>query len=526
MKRTLSIIFLLLQVIISAGHLSAQSNSARLKEVIEIISSRYIDTVNIPNLVDNAIAKTVLELDPHSTFIPADQVEAANESLSSSFEGIGIEYLMMDDTLTVQTVITEGPSFSAGILPGDKFIRADGRTIAGVSLPTTAIQKLLRGKKGTKVKIDLLRKGINDTLSYVITRDKIPVKSVDAAYMPEPGIVYVKLGRFAMESPLEVIKSIYDLSSEYPDGVILDLRGNFGGYLHSAGLVANIFLSEGQLIFYTEGLNSPRIDFTARKQGLYPYGPLVVLVDENSASSSEIVAGAIQDWDRGVVIGRRTFGKGLVQRTFTLSDGSQINLTIARYHTPSGRVIQAPYEAGKREEYYRHQYTDRYASGEIFSRDSIRVNDSLEFTTLKLERKIYGGGGIIPDLFVPRDTTGITPYYTSLVLRGIINDFVNRYVDAHRAAFDPALSFEKFYANYDLEEELLAGLIEHARTLGLSPDYEQISSSLELIHTQLKALLARSLYGNTAYYRVINKEHDLEFASAMEVIKKQTSPWR
>ncbi|HKM13165.1 MAG TPA: S41 family peptidase [Bacteroidales bacterium] len=519
MKRTITIILVLSLTVLLAPRLSAQSQSSRLKEVLEIINSKYIDTVNIHHLVDNAISKTLLELDPHSTFIPADQVFSANESLNSSFEGIGIEYLMIDDTLTVQSVVTDGPSDSAGILPGDKFIRADGRTIAGVAMSTTAIQKLLRGRKGTKVTIELIRKGISDTLSYVIIRDKIPIISVDAAYMPEPGIVYVRLSRFAMESPLEVTRSIHTLSEEYPNGVILDLRGNFGGYLYSAGMVANIFLSGGQLIFYTEGLNSPRRDFNAYGNGLYPYGPLVLLVDENSASSSEIVAGAIQDWDRGVIIGRRTFGKGLVQRAFNLSDGSQIHLTIARYHTPSGRVIQAPYEQGKRDEYYRHQYSDRYASGEIFSRDSIKVDDSLEFTTLKLQRKIYGGGGIIPDFFVPRDTSGVTPYYTALMLRGLIHGFINRYVDAHRADFDPAIPFEEFYANYNLGDELLAGLIEYARTSGLEPDYDQLSSSLSLISTQLKALLSRSLYGNTAYYRVINMENDPEFALALEVIR-------
>ncbi len=519
MKRTVTIILALLLAAMSAPRLYAQSQSARLKEALDIIKSKYIDTINIHHLTDNAISKTLLELDPHSTFIPADQVAAVNESLSSSFEGIGIEYLMIDDTLTVQSVVTDGPSDSSGILPGDKFIRADGQTIAGVSLPTTAIQKLLRGKKGTKVKIDLLRQGICDTISYVITRDKIPVRSVDAAYMPEPGIVYVRLSRFAMDSPLEVTRSLHDLSKEYPKGVILDLRGNFGGYLHSAGLVANIFLSAGQLIFYTEGLNSPRRDFKASRTGLYPLGPLVLLVDENSASASEIVAGAIQDWDRGVIVGRRTFGKGLVQHAFNLSDGSQLNLTVARYHTPSGRVIQAPYKDGKRDEYYRHQYSDRYASGEMFSRDSIKVDDSLEFTTLKLKRKIYGGGGIIPDIFVPRDTSDITPYYTSLVLRGFINGFINRYVDAHRQDFDPDIPFEEFYASYNLEEELLTGVMEYARTSGLEPDHDQIASSQKLISTQLKALLSRALYGNTAYYRVINMEYDREFAMAMEVIR-------
>ncbi|NLX41540.1 MAG: S41 family peptidase [Bacteroidales bacterium] len=520
MKRTVTIILALLLAAMSVPRLSAQPQSARVKEALDIIKSKYIDTVNIHHLVDNAISKTLLELDPHSSFIPADQVASANESLSSSFEGIGIEYLMIDDTLTVQSVVTDGPSDSAGILPGDKFIRADGQAIAGVSLPATAIQKLLRGKKGTKVIIELLRQGISDTLSYVITRDRIPVRSVDAAYMPEPGIVYVRLSRFAMESPLEVTRCIHDLSRDYPRGVILDLRGNFGGYLHSAGMVANIFLSSGQLIFYTEGLNSPRLDFSARKDGLYPFGPLVLLVDENSASSSEIVAGAIQDWDRGVIIGRRTFGKGLVQRTFKLSDGSQLNLTVARYHTPSGRVIQAPYEEGKRDEYYSHQYSDRYTSGEMFSRDSIKVDDSLEFTTLNLKRKIYGGGGIIPDIFVPRDTSGITPYYRSLVLRGFINGFINRYVDMHRADFDPEMPFEEFYASYNLEDELLAGLIKYARESGLEPNYDHISSSLKLISTQLKALLSRSIYGSTAYYRVINMENDREFSVAMEVIKK------
>jgi carboxyl-terminal processing protease len=520
MRRTVTIMLALLLATMSVPKLSAQSQSARFKEALDIINSRYIDTVNINHLVDNAISKTLLELDPHSTFIPADQVSSANESLSSSFEGIGIEYLMIDDTLTVQSVVTDGPSDSAGIIPGDKFIRVDGQTIAGVSLPTNAMQKLLRGKKGTKVRIDLLRKGITDILSFVITRDIIPVRSVDAAYIPEPGIVYVRLSRFALESPLEVTRCIYNLSKEYPKGVILDLRGNFGGYLQSAGMVANIFLSAGQLIFYIEGLNSPRRDFNASGNGLYPSGPLVVLVDENSASSSEIVAGAIQDWDRGMIIGRRTFGKGLVQRAFNLSDGSQINLTIARYHTPSGRVIQAPYEEGKRDEYFRQQYSGRYANGEIFSRDSIKVDNSLEFTTLKLNRKIYGGGGIIPDIFVPRDTSGITPYYTALVLRGYINGFINRYVDVHRADFDTTIPFEEFYADYNLGDELLAGLIEYARTAGLEPDYTEISSSLSLISTQLKALLSRSLYGNTAYHRVINMENDREFALAMEVIRQ------
>lgn len=481
------------------------------------ITNSYIDTTNSDDLTDKAISEVLSALDPHSVYIPAKDVQKANEQLDGSFEGVGIEFAIINDTLTVQGTIPGGPCESVGVRAGDKFIYVDGEYISGSTLTNDKVHSYLRGPKGTKVEIKALRKGVADTLLFNVTRDKIPITSVDAAYLVEEDLLYVKLSRFALTSTREVLESMR-LCKMYPKGIILDLRGNSGGYLHIALQLCNLFLEDGQTILYTEGLNSPRRDEVANGMGIYQKGQLVVLIDEGSASASEIVAGAMQDWDRATIIGRRSFGKGLVQQMFTLPDGAQMRLTTARYHTPSGRVIQTPYQEGHREEYYKKSL-ERYLSGELFGKDTLQYPDSLKFKTLKKGRTVYGGGGITPDIFIPRDTTGMSKYYIALINRGLMTEYLNDYCDSHRDSLSAVYpDFDTFYAKYDLADNLFNGLIEYASKNGLEYNEAEALEARRLIDIRNKALIARSLFDLNGYFKVINREDDPEFKKALEVI--------
>ncbi len=517
MKRLTLILLLLTSSLAlhAQGEAGMMRNAEKIARALFYIQQHYVDTVDIDKAVDAMLKGLMDRLDPHSTYIPRDEVEATNEPLDGSFEGVGIEFTLMADTLVIQAVIGGGPAESVGLRAGDRIVAVDGENVAGVGLTADGVRDRLRGPKGSKVTVNVLRNG--ELQDYVIRRDKIPLESVDAAYSPEPGIIYIKLSRFAMNSLQEFLDALKKYSDRRPDGMIIDLRGNGGGYMHIAVHLADIFLEKGQTIVRTEG-NGIDQEEVASGRGFYPEGAVVLLVDENSASASEILAGALQDWDRAVIVGRRTFGKGLVQQQYPFNDGSQMRLTVARYHTPSGRVVQSPYEQGHRDEYYSH-FRERYEHGESFSLDSISLPDSLKFRTLKLGRTVYGGGGILPDVFVPYDTVGVNRYFRRVIGTGLLSEYAYDYADKHRKSLS-ADDFDGFLKKWQpLEEEAFDGLVAHCAEAGVTAGEGELEACSQILHTRLKALMARSVLGTTGYWRVINMEEDPEFRRAMEIVR-------
>ncbi len=410
------------------------------------------------------------------------------------------------------------PSERGGIRSGDKIVMVDEENVASVGLTNNQVLKYLRGDKGTRVKLSVVRRGVNERLLFEVIRDKIPINSVDAAYEAAPGIVYIKLSRFAANSAKEILNSLIELNITNIKGFILDLRGNAGGFLGTAIAISNFFLEGGQTIVYTEGMRVPRMTESANGSGFYKRGPLAVLVDENSASASEIVAGAVQDWDRGFVLGRRTFGKGLVQQVFPFNDGAQLRLTVARYHTPSGRVIQSPYESGATDKYYK-AFVERYERGEAFSKDSIHLPDSLKFSTLIKGRAVYGGGGIMPDIFIPADTSYHTNYYASLIRKSILNDFVNDFIDRNRSSLQMRFPFfNEYEKNFFVDNEMLSSLVRFGEQRGVKYNAEEYERSLSEITIVLKALVARGIFGTNEYFKIINQTNDLVYKRALELI--------
>lgn len=491
---------------------------AKYGQVLFYLNNYYLDTLNNNNVTDEAIKSLISTLDPHSSYISAKDVKAMNEPLEGNFDGVGIEFAIIRDTLTVASPISGGPSERVGIRAGDKIVEIDGDKVASVGLTNDMVFKYLRGPKGTKVKLNIARRGVNELLVFDVIRDKIPINSVDATYEAAPGVVYVKLSRFAANSAQEIITSILDLDMGHIKGFILDLRGNSGGFLGTAMEVSNFFLEAGQTIVYTEGMKVPKMVDRAKGTGFYKKGYLAVLVDENSASASEIVAGAVQDWDRGTIIGRKTFGKGLVQQMLPLNDGAQLRLTIARYHTPSGRVIQSPYEAGSSQMYYK-AIIDRYERGESFNRDSIHFPDSLKYKTLVKGRTVYGGGGIMPDIFIPADTTFYSQYYAQLIRKGIILDFMNDFTDKNRKSLKAKYdSFDSFNSDFIIETSLKESLIKYAQERELKYNIDEYERSSAEIESYMKALVARSIFGTTAYFRIINGANDKIFERALEIV--------
>lgn len=521
MRRVAVFILVPLILLSCTAFLSAQEDDERyfykLNQALYNIANYYLDTVNQSNITDIAIAGMVSALDPHSAFIPADEVESMNEPLVGNFEGIGVEFAIIRDTLTIQAVIPGGPSESVGIRSGDKIVAVDGETIAGTNLTIPRVHKYLRGAKGTRVTVDVARRGESGYLEFVITRDKIPLNSVDAAYEMADGIHYIKLGRFSATSYREIMSYLFSTGS-YPKGIILDLRGNGGGYLVAALQIANEFLNKGELILYTEGRNAPAMREYANGRGRLKNVPVAVLIDENSASASEIVSGALQDWDRGVIIGRRSFGKGLVQRQFDLLDGSQMRLTVARYHTPSGRVIQSPYKEGKAMEYYMAFYK-RFENGEYMNRDSIDLPDSLKYSTLRLKRTVYGGGGIMPDIFMPADTSYYSPFYKDVLRKGVITEFVNEYTDNERENLRGKYgSLDSFMEKFTVDEQLWENFVSYAISNECTYEPERDSVSRDKLSEFLKGLIIRNLYDMNSYFVFINGS-DGEVRKALEVIK-------
>lgn len=480
----------------------ADSPARKLQMAQFAITNLYVDKVDEKELVENAIIGMLKELDPHSVYSNAEEVKKMNEPLQGNFEGIGVQFNMSEDTLLVVQPVSGGPSEKVGILAGDRIVSVNDTVIAGVKMSTEDIMRRLRGPKNTKVNLKIVRREVSEPLLFTVKRDKIPVYSLDAHYMVNPHIGYIRINRFGATTFAEFQKAMTDLLAEGMVDLILDLQGNGGGYLNASIDLANEFLGQRELIVYTEGRKNPRTDFQAKGNGGFQKGKLIVLVDEYSASASEIVSGAIQDWDRGLVVGRRTFGKGLVQRPVDLPDGSMIRLTIARYYTPAGRCIQKPYESADE---YNRDLIERYNKGEMMSADSIHFPDSLKFQTHKLKRTVYGGGGIMPDYFVPVDTTYYSAYYRQLSFRGVLLKVHHKHIDEYRKVWKERYKdFSDFLANFEIPEESLQKAITLANEMGIIYNEQEYQTSLPFLKLQLKALVARDLWDMNEYYQVMN----------------------
>lgn len=460
------------------------------------------------------------ELDPHSVYLSKEEVAKANEPLQGNFEGVGIQFQIYSDTILVVAAVPGGPSDKLGIRAGDKIISINGEVAHGSKITNTFVMERLRGTKGSKVTIEIFRKGSTDLIEYTIVRDKIPINSVDATFMIKEDIGYIKLTRFARTSLSEVKQSIAELEAKGMKNLILDLRNNSGGFLDIAIDLSDEFLPAGRLIVYTEGLRNPRMDYKATGRGNFEQGKLIVMINEGSASASEIVSGAVQDWDRGLVIGRRSFGKGLVQRPFILPDSSVVRLTTARYYTPSGRSIQKPYEDGV-EDYYA-DLTKRFKHGEFVTADSIRFPDSIRYFTPS-KRVVYGGGGIMPDIFIPMDTTSSSKYYNDLWRKGVFNDFTMDYLEKNRKSLKTDYpDLLTYRSNFNVDESLMQQFVEYAGTKGVAADEEGLERSGEEIRYIVMGLIARNLFDVSAYFEIISPV-DNELMKAVEVMNDETT---
>ncbi len=488
----------------------------KLNTLMYLINNYYVDTLNMNTLTEQVVENTLKELDPHSAYISQKDVEKANEGLEGSFEGVGLTFQLYKDTILVIAPIPGGPSDKVGVLAGDKIITVDGMEATGKKVNNDWVMKHLRGEKGTEVVVGIYRKGNEELIDYKIIRDEIPINSMDAAFMLDGQTGYIKLNRFARQSQEEFDSALLTLRKQGMKNLIFDLRGNSGGYLGTAMSIADEFLPTGKSIVYTEGVNSPRQDLNATAAGKFEEGKLVVLINEGSASASEIVSGAVQDWDRGVLIGRRSFGKGLVQRPFQLPDGSQVRLTIARYYTPSGRYIQKPYDEGV-DEYYK-DFMHRVEHGELMTADSIHFPDSLQYQTAG-GRTVYGGGGVMPDIFMPFDSLRFTKTYGDYIRKGIMNGFVNDYLDENRKSLlDSYADFTAFNKGFSLSDADFESFVERAKTEKIEVTDEEIVQNGAFVKTQLKGLLARNLYENSDYFEVI-APMDADIGKAMELLR-------
>uniref|UniRef100_UPI004029BF7E S41 family peptidase n=1 Tax=Candidatus Limisoma sp. TaxID=3076476 RepID=UPI004029BF7E len=496
---------------------SASRQQQKLLMVENIVNNLYVDNVDEEKIVENAVRGILENLDPHSSYSTKEETTSSQETMQGSFSGIGIQFNMQKDTLYVVQTIAGGPSEKVGILPGDRFIAVDDSIIAGRKLKNTDIMKRLRGPKGTKVNIKVKRGSNAELLEFRITRDDIPLNSIDAVYMADGKTGYIRLSRFAATSYKEFKDAITKLKKQGMQQLILDLTDNGGGYMQIAAQIANEMLNRGNLIVYTQGRKSPRQNLNADGSGTFRTQKVVVMINQFSASASEILSGAVQDWDRGVVVGRRSFGKGLVQREFLLPDSSSFRLTIARYYTPSGRNIQKPYVKGDREDYDK-DIIDRYNHGELQSADSIHFADSLKHTTLRLHRTVYGGGGIMPDVFVPLDTTQYTDYHRRLVAKGIIPQFALRYVDKNRADLKAQYpDAQKFIKEFTVTDEMLNNLVDAGKAEKVDFDKSQFAKSKEMLRTFVKAAIANDLFSTGAYFQIVNEQNDI-YKEALSII--------
>ena len=496
------------------GIINASSN--KLNALLRIIDDQYVDTVNMGELVEKAMPQILAELDPHSTYIPAKNLEEINSELEGSFSGIGIQFTIQNDTIHVNAVIQGGPSEKVGLMAGDRIISVNDSAFVGKKINNELAMRTLKGPKGSQVKIGVKRSGEKQPLSFTITRGDIPQNTVDAAYMLTNEIGYIKVSKFGRTSHMELLKALAELNQKKCKGLIIDLRGNTGGYMEAAIRMVNEFLPEGKLIVYTQGRKYPRSEEFANGTGSCQKIPLIVLVDEGSASASEIFTGAIQDNDRGTIVGRRSFGKGLVQQPIDFSDGSAIRLTIARYYTPSGRCIQRPYESGNDRNYEMDLYK-RYEHGEFFSRDSIKQNEDERYYT-NLGRVVYGGGGIMPDVFVPQDTTGISSYLSTVLNRGLTLQFTFQYTDKHRQSlnqFDNEESLLKYLSRQGVIEQI----IRFAESKGVKRRNILIHKSYQLLERNIYGNIIYNMLGLEAYIRYFNQT-DSTVKKGIELLEK------
>lgn len=520
MKKIICVTFLL-GVATALSTISAQRSApAPLQKLLNAeyaISSLYVDSVDENKLVEDAIKGMLEKLDPHSQYTDAKETKDLDEPLQGEFSGVGIQFNMNQDTLYVVQTIAGGPSEQVGILAGDRIITVNDTVIAGVKMKNSDIQKRLRGKKGTKVTVQVKRAGVKELITFRITRDKIPLYSVDASYMLDDHTGYLRISRFGAKTHDEMMEALETLKGQGMTQLIMDLSDNGGGYLNAAIDMCNEFLQYGQLMVYTEGMNSPRNEAHANGFGRYKDLPMVVIVNQYSASAAEIFAGAMQDWDRAVVVGRRTFGKGLVQRPFRFDDGSMMRLTVARYYTPSGRCIQKHYDKGNKKAYEK-ELLDRANEGEYFCLDSIQLIDSLQYKTLLHGRTIYGGGGVMPDVFVPVDTSEYTTYYRDVVAKGVVNQYVIDYVDHHRNEIKKQYATaQDFDRGYEVNEAMMRDFVAASERDSVKFDEEKYQTSKNLIKSIVKGLVARDVYADqSAYNRIVNhRNRDLQAAQAV-----------
>ena len=474
----------------------------KINDILNFVYESYVDTVNKDWLTEETIRTLLRNLDPHSVYIPASEFRAMNDPLLGSFEGIGIEFNMVNDTVVVISPLVGGPSEKAGIQAGDRIVKVDGEDIAGVKMSTDEIVRRLKGPKDTEVDVTVYRHQLDELFDFTITRDKIPSFSVDIAYMLDEQTGYIKISRFAVTSHQEFIAAFERLKREGLEKLVLDLRGNGGGILDAAVSIADEFIAPGDLIVYTQGHKRPKKTAHARRNGRFESQPLVVLIDEWSASASEIIAGAVQDNDRGLVIGRRSFGKGLVQEQVMLSDGSAVRLTVARYYTPSGRSIQSPYDTGT-DKYY-DEFMQRFIDGEHESVDSIKQNDTLKYTT-RNGRVVYAGGGIMPDIFVPFDSGERTPFFNMVAGRGLVYRFAFNHADNNRDVLSQRYgSAQNFVKTFRISDSLFNDFLRFIKDNGVEPDMDNMTKSRPLIEMQIKAYIGRNIFGNEAFFPVLN----------------------
>ena len=525
MKRLSTVFLLIFFVVFSSGlhaqqyeweSMNSNTTTKKYSTLLFLINNFYVDTLNMPQVVEKAIVATLKDLDPHSAYISKKDVEKAEEPLVGSFEGIGVTFQLFKDTILVIAPVPGGPSDKVGILAGDKIIKVNGENAFGPKITNEWVMKHLRGKKDTKVNVGIYRKGISHLLDFTIVRDKIPLKSLDAAFMLNRKTGYIKLNRFARTSVDEFDRAADSLKRLGMKNLIFDLRGNSGGYLSAAQGIADEFLPDGKLIVYTKGVHSPRRELKATAKGDFENGKLIVLINEGSASASEIVSGALQDWDRALLIGRRSFGKGLVQRPFRLPDGSVVRLTVAKYFTPSGRWIQKPYNHGV--EAYYDDLEERMKHGELIHPDSIHFPDSLKFHTAD-GRVVYGGGGIMPDIFVPWDSARYDEMYANLVRKGVFNTFVNEYLDKNRTALHKKYSgISDFQRHFQFSDESFAEFLNDAKNVGIKLDDKTLAEKKAFIRLQIKALVARDLFDQNAYFE-ITAPMDHGINKALQIMK-------
>lgn len=475
----------------------------KVSDIIDFIIEDYVDTVNFSKLEDDAIESILKELDPHSMYISREEFNRVNDPLLGSFEGIGISFRIEKDSIVVISPIPGGPSEKVGLMAGDRIVKVDDSLIAGVGINNTGAMRLLKGKKGTKVKVTNYRRGVPKLIDFTITRDVIPTYSLDVAYMVDDNIGYIKLNKFSTTTHKEFVEAANELQEEGMNKLILDLRGNPGGLMQAAIDISDEFLEDGKLIVFSDGKSRPKRHAFATSDGDLEDLDVVILVDENSASSSEIVAGALQDNDQGLIIGRRTFGKGLVQEQVNLPDGSAVRLTTARYYTPTGRSIQRPYDNGDADSYYM-EYYHRYVNGELTNADSIEFNDSLKFYTPK-GKVVYGGGGIMPDIFVPLITDSVHTYYNLLANKGLIFQYAFDYTDRNRSWLNKFKDFESFDRAFKMDRKTFNELVDYATEKGITQSDEDVEISREKISTLFKAFVGRNVLDEEGFYPIYHK---------------------